>query len=149
MVDWREKAEEMLPELKEHIKSAETPMGLWIEIRLAFEKAYRLPHNESFIRRTYQFASWSMMQPEGEGEDAGKHLPTCAAVCFYEHLPVFKPARDDLSRWMTRQQVLNMKSIFLYHTTEADFNKLLSRLSDKSFEIPKQPKLAKQKRKRR
>ena len=40
MARWRAEALERLPEMRETITSAQCVMALWIELELAFERAY-------------------------------------------------------------------------------------------------------------
>jgi hypothetical protein len=40
LVDWRDKATELFPELHEELREVDNPMGFWIAVWLAFERAY-------------------------------------------------------------------------------------------------------------
>ena len=82
---WRQVAREMFPELVDRIREAENPYLLWIDLRMAFEDAYRVPQNRSLIERIYKFANWCERQPRGDV--AADDLLTCVSVCFYEHIP--------------------------------------------------------------
>lgn len=124
MSDWRSKAAELLPELTEELAEADSPMAFWLEVHWAFEKAYQSPQNEELIRRIYDFSDWCVQQDEGE--DASTDLPTCVAVCFYEHIPTCPPARADMPRWFTRADVEGSKAIFSYFLSEQDFANLLT-----------------------
>jgi hypothetical protein len=121
---WRQKADEMIPEQGKWARAADTPYLLWTELRTMLEQAYDSPHNESLIKRIYEFADWCDHQPRGRRAD--DDLLTAVAVCFYEHLPEHPAARADMPRWFTRQEVLNMKELLCYHNSEEDFEKLLT-----------------------
>src|SRR5205085_11992801 len=99
MKKWQKVAMQMLPELQLKIIEAENPMSLWVEIIFYFDEAYEEPKNEDFIRRVYEYADWSLNQDVGE--TAAEHPPTCVVVCFWEHIPTYKPARDDMPRWFS------------------------------------------------
>ncbi len=113
----------MLPELAQEIDDSFDAMMLWTEIAVAFEKAYDEPRDESLIKRVYLFSRWCLEQ---ETDDpAANHLPTCAIVCFYEHLPTRASMRDDMPRWFTRRDVLGMEAVFKYFLDPGEFEKLL------------------------
>ena len=130
MAPWRQKAEEMFPELISHFEDADTPYLLWFELREAFEDAYdETPRDESLIRRIYQYSDWCCDQPRGQ--TAEDDLLTCVAVCFYEHIPQHQVAREDMPRWW-RADDLREPSIFQYHLSDKQFHELRSYLSRES-----------------
>lgn len=122
METWRAKALELLPELAADIlhEEIDTPMQLWIELSLVFDRAYEAPRNESLIERIYQFAFWGLEHGEHHPTDAGRDLPTCVCVCFYEHIPTNEAARRDMPRWFTREEVVLMRELFTYHYSDWD-----------------------------
>jgi hypothetical protein len=124
-IEWREEAARVFPELSYELSECDSPMGLWIEVNLLFNQAYEHPVNEDLIRRVYQFADWCLTHDE-ENVGAGEHLPTCVCVAFYEHIPICAPALADMPRWFSREDVLLMKQIFSYHTSEKDYENLLA-----------------------
>ncbi len=113
---------QMLPELESQIRTAESPMSLWLEIVFCFDEAYEEPMNEEFIKRVYGYADWCLLQPKGE--TAEEHLPTCVAVCFWEHIPTIKAPRDDMPRWISFDDVMLNQHFFKYRLTEEEFEEL-------------------------
>lgn len=112
----------MLPELQSKIKEAETPMALWVQIIFYFDEAYEEPGNEDLIRRIYAYADWCIYQDAGE--TAEEHLPTCVVVCFWEHIPTFKPARDDIPRWISFDDLMLNEHIFKHSLSDEEFAEL-------------------------
>jgi len=130
MPPWKQKAEEMFPELAGRFEEAATPYLLWFELREAFERAYeQSPCDESIIRRIYQYSDWCVAQPQGQ--TATDDLTTCVAVCFYEHIPKHPGARADMPRWW-RAEDLREPSIFQYHLSDEEFRELRSFLERES-----------------
>jgi hypothetical protein len=130
MAPWRQKADEMFPELASHFENVDTPYLLWFELRDAFEDAYdQTPRDESLIRRIYQYSDWCCDQPRGQ--TAEDDLLTCVAVCFYEHIPQHSAAREDMPRWW-RAEDLREPSIFQHHLSDEQFRELRSFVSRES-----------------
>ena len=125
MQSWRAKATELLPELEEDISSSDNPMGLWIEIAMEFDQAYEKPRNEDLIRRIHAYADWCLEHGE-RTERAKTDLPTCVAVCFYEHIPTREASRLDMPRWFTREDIVLMKDTFSYHLNPDEYERLLT-----------------------
>jgi len=122
MPPWKQKAEEMFPELVSRFEDADTPYLLWFELHEAFEGAYnKSPRDESLILRIYQYSDWSANQ--ARGQTAEDDLLTCVAVCFYEHIPQHPVAREDMPRWW-RAEDLREPSIFQYHLSDEEFREL-------------------------
>ena len=120
--EWQEVAMQMLPELRSKIETAETPMSLWLEIVFSFDEAYEEPRNEDFIKRVYGYADWCLSH--AVGETAAEHLPTCVAICFWEHIPTTKAARDDMPRWFSFEDVIANQHFFRYHLSDEEFEDL-------------------------
>jgi hypothetical protein len=124
MPPWREKADQMFPELVSQFEEADTPYLLWFELRSAFEKAYdKTPRDEALIRRIYMYSDWCCDQPRGQ--TAEDDLLTCVGVCFYEHIPQHPAAREDMPRWW-RAEDIQEPSIFQYHLSDEEFRELRS-----------------------
>jgi hypothetical protein len=120
---WRQKADELFPELIARFEETDTPYLLWFELQTAFEQAYAsTPRNESLIKRVYAYADWCCAQPRGR--TAEDDLATCVAVCFYEHIPQHPAARADMPRWFKYEDFVTMEQIFRHHLTESEFNDL-------------------------
>lgn len=128
MPPWKQKAEEMFPELASRFEEADTPYLLWFELREAFERAYaQSPRDESLIRRIYQYSYWCVGQPEGQ--TAEDDLATCVAVCFYEHIPQHSAAREDMPRWWKPEDLAGERNIFSYRLSLEQFADLRDYLS--------------------
>ena len=120
MSAWKRVALEKLPEYRRHIDTADSPMALWIELRLKFEDVYRVkPLDEDLIRRFFQYARWCWQSPGKDGylSDAG----TAVACAFYEHLPQSDAICRDLPRWLTRTEFGELRDVFRYHLSEPEF----------------------------
>ncbi len=128
MPSWREKAEQMFPELADRVRTAKTPYLLWFELRDAFESAYGSPRDESLIERIYRYADWCIDQPRGQ--TAKDDLATCVSVSFYEHIPECPAARADMPRWFLLEDVLGMEKLFRYHLSETEWQDLRRYFSD-------------------
>lgn len=128
MNNWRNVARSMLPELHAEITAAEYPMALWVEIVYAFDEAYNEPRNEDFIERVYRYADWSIQQPEGETAD--EHLPTCVAILFWEHIPTYEPARNDMPRWVSFEDLIGNQHFFKYSLSDGEFEELKALYSE-------------------
>ena len=140
MDDWQEKALELLPGMEDEIFEVSSPMTLWIEIGLEFRQAYHEPKNEDLIRRVYEFSRWCVEHEQGMS--AADDLPTAVAVCFYEHLPTWDGAREDMPRWFTLEEIEHMHQLLSYHQTAEEFAQL------KAMFTPAE-KISRKKRKRK
>ena len=130
MNNWQNVAVSMLPELQARIEEAETPMSLWCEIVHAFDEAYDEPRNDDFIERVYRYADWSLQQPEGQ--TAAEHLPTCVVICFWEHLPTYETARNDMPRWISFEDLIANQQVFRHSLSDREFEELKGLYSDVS-----------------
>jgi hypothetical protein len=128
MARWRAEALERLPGLRDVITSADNVMALWCELQPAFEKAYRaVPPDESLIMGIYSFADWCVQAPRGP--DAGHDPLTAVTVGFYEHIPGFKPAREDMPRWFRYSEVANSRLVFSYWSGDEAYEALLKHMA--------------------
>jgi hypothetical protein len=128
MALWRAEALKRLPELRKAIDSSDTIMALWIELYIAFERAYeRNPRDESLISRIYSFADWCEKAPRGT--DAGRDPSTAVVIGFYEDIPNHSAARDDMPRWFTYAEVAQDKRLFSYKIGEEKYRELLQYMS--------------------
>lgn len=125
MARWRAEALSRLPELRRDITSSDNVMALWIELQLAFEKAYKAdPSDESLIARIYSFADWCIQAPRNPDTE---HDPsTAATVAFYEHIPTIPQAREDMPRWFRYSEVAQSRDIFSYLIGEQSYQELLA-----------------------
>jgi len=124
MARWRAEALSRLPDLRRVITSADNIMALWIDLESSFEKAYKAePRDESSISRIYAFADWCL---QARPVPDAAHDPCSAVVVgFYEHIPTFRPARDDMPRWFTYDEVAQNKHVFSYHIGDEAYQELV------------------------
>lgn len=128
MAKWRAEAIKRLPELRRVVAEADTVMALWIELRFAFERAYDAePPDESLIARIYSFADWCIDAPRNP--DAGRDPLTSVAVAFYEDIPTIEPARDDMPRWFSYEEVARNRPVFSYHIGAKEFDALVEHMA--------------------
>jgi hypothetical protein len=59
------------------------------------------------------------------GPDA-RHDPVSAVVLFYEDLPTFKPARDDMPRWFPYSEIAQNRGVFSYMIGDSAYDELLA-----------------------
>jgi hypothetical protein len=124
MAKWQAEALARLPELRKKIDTADCVMAFWNDLWHVFEDAYKAePPNESLIARVYSFADWCVAAPRGP--DASRDPLSAAGVCFNEELPAVKPARDDMPRWFTYDEVAQSKQVFQYMIGEPQYLELL------------------------
>lgn len=121
--EWGREAFNRFPELIDRFDNVDSPYLLWIELRFAFEEAYKEPRNEDLISRIYAYADWCGSQPEGKTAD--DDLGTCVTVCFYEHIPESPRALADMPRWFKLSEVHHMKEAFSYMVGEEGFQRIL------------------------
>lgn len=130
MNSWRQKADEIFPELISYFEDADTPYSLWFELQAAFERAYdKTPRDDGLIQRIYQYSDWCCNQPRGE--TVADDLLNCVAFSFYMHIPLHPAAREDMPRWW-RADDLREPTIFQYHLSDDQFLELRSFLERES-----------------
>lgn len=121
--EWLKEAHRRFGDREDVFEYVETPYSLWSNLREVFKRAYDYPYKEADIRAVYEYAEWSCRQPRGE--TAEDDLPTCVAVCFYEHIPEVEAAVKDLPRWFKLREILTMREIFSYHVGAQGFERML------------------------
>jgi len=112
MSAWRREALRRLPECRQVIESAETPMALWIELLGECEDAYK-KSDENLIRRFYDFARWCWQSPRAD-------VRTAVACAFYEHLPTTPVLRRDMPRRFGHAAFTELRDVFRYHLSSAE-----------------------------
>ena len=133
MQEWKRKALEILPEIKDDILESDNSMYLWIMIVLAFDEAYEEPRNESFIKCVYDYEEWCLTQHKGETAD--EHLPTCVATAFWEHIPTNISSRKDMPRWFSLDEVLGNQHFFRYYLSDGNFEDLVNLYSKSELKL--------------
>ena len=111
MSAWRRQALPAFPELKHLISESESPMALWIELRLDFETAFAAK-DASRIRRTIDYAKWCWDARDGD-------IVNAVGCGFLEHLPEHEGMRACIPQWFTRAEFERLRPVFTYHAGEA------------------------------
>jgi hypothetical protein len=78
---WRERALEVMPELRQLLESEEeifSPNALWFELLPRVREAHRAD-DRVFLKRACGYAEWCRVQPDRE-------IWNAVGVSFYEHL---------------------------------------------------------------
>ena len=128
---WKDAALRCFPEFAERLREEDTPYLLWFELWSVFKSAYRGQVNRDLIARIYRFADWCAQQPRGV--TASDDLMTCVAVCFFEEIPTYPPARDDMPNWFTRAEFVDMRDIFRYKLGPEEFSRFEAELLKRAF----------------
>jgi hypothetical protein len=117
MSRWRKEASERIPELQRIIASrdVDNPMMLWIELQLKFQAlCVQDPPPLDLVRRIWGYAKWCM-------ESGNDDVATAAAYGFCEHLLHSKATLRVLPQIMRRGDYEQLKSLLLYHSSEAEY----------------------------
>ena len=126
MSAWRRVALETLPEYSSLIDDAESPMALWVELQTKFMFLSEGGNpDENLIGRVFKYARWCFRSGRTERflSDAG----TAAVCAFYEHLPTNQAIRNDLHRWLSREEFNELSGAFRYRLFEGQFSDFESR----------------------
>jgi hypothetical protein len=123
MSRWRKEAFDKLPELRKLLQTEKSAYSFLSELVDRLREAYT-KRDENLIRRIYDYAKWCLDAPRGK--DASDDLPTIVTVSFFERLPKYAEVRRDVGRWLPKRDVEGMKSVFLYHGSEEQFEEMLS-----------------------
>jgi hypothetical protein len=124
MPDWRERAIEVFPELREELADEDeifSPNALWFELLPLARDAHRAG-NEDLFRRIYGYAAWSW--------DEGGEFTNAVAVSFYEHLLDEAWMRPLVVPWLSPRVVSGIRPLWAERLTAdemRDVEKLLRR----------------------
>lgn len=77
-----------------------TPMILWEDVLLHMFREACKDKNTELIHRFYAFAEWGMWIKPRPSD-----LSTCSVVSFYENIPNFPPALNDLPNWVSFREI--------------------------------------------
>jgi hypothetical protein len=116
--DWKSAALAIVPELAGEIAKAETPYLLWIDLYQAFREAYDPPGNDALIGQIYRYAKWCLDQPRAERYE--DDIRTCVCLCFYQNVPLLRPARDELGKWLATEDFSALKFVLRFHCDDDD-----------------------------
>ena len=120
MSTWRRIALEKLPQHRKLIAQSESVGMLWVDLWLRFVDAHRSPFDAATVKGTYEFASWCLA-----GAD-NADIATSTICHFYEHLPTEPLVRQELPRYMTREDFLGLKQVFDYHLSPAEHERFVT-----------------------
>jgi hypothetical protein len=123
MSAWRRIATEKIPKQRELIQRSESVGMLWVDLWLRFVDAHSEPVDEDTIRGVYEFAKWTCTESRSD------EMATSTCCHFYEHLPTEPLVRERLSRFMTREEVLQLDEIFKYHLTPDEHREFMREFS--------------------
>ncbi len=107
MSEWRRKASEFIPELQGQIAAAWSPMSLWIDLHLAFERAHRTG-NADQVGRILKYARWCWRARSPD-------TVTAVMCAFFEHLPEYESMRSDIPQWFSAAEFEELREVFSYH----------------------------------
>jgi hypothetical protein len=93
VVDWRERALALLPELRAAVEHEAWSCHVFLsDLSQLVAEAHR-EGNDDVLRRAYGFAHWCFQQPE-------QFLGNAALVSFYEHVFDDWDLRDEVAPWL-------------------------------------------------
>ena len=122
MEDWRAKAVEYFPELRELIEQESSPLSLWIELYHVLVDAYdEQPINEELIGKVYDYASWCFKQPETGNIETDP--ANGVAVSFMEDIPLNRRISDDLYRWVSSETFDGCEPLLRYVLNDEEFQR--------------------------
>jgi hypothetical protein len=103
-------------------------MALWVELQSRFSFDYK-NLGDDLIGRFYKYAKWCLGSPAQNGylSDAG----TAASVTFFEHLPGEKFIRDDIYKWLSKEEFLKLESVFRYHLESKEYEEFKESFMEK------------------
>jgi len=122
MSAWRRQGIALLPEFRVIVESAESPMAMWIELHLQFDKAMDVG-DSSRVERLLRFAAWCVSELSGT---LPNDTSTAAAVAFYEHLSQKREYWQYFPKWFPRTEFNHLLPVFSYHLSEKDVADLKS-----------------------
>jgi hypothetical protein len=126
MSAWRRVATECMPWSQKLAEEASSPMALWIEILLAFERAFEsgdTPRTGEILR----YARWCW-------DSSSSDLVNAVGCAFFEHLPEHAGIRKAIPSLFSRDEYSRLREVFRYHGGDAviaDF--------DLAFKHPNRP----------
>jgi hypothetical protein len=116
MSAWRRQALALLPEFRAIVETAESPMAMWIELHLQFDKAMDAG-DSSRVGRLLRFAAWCASEKSGS---LPNDTSTAAAVAFYEHLPQKREYWQHFPKWFPASRFNDLLPVFSYHLSEQE-----------------------------
>jgi hypothetical protein len=120
MSAWRRQALDLLPEHREVVEAAESPMALWIELHFLFEDTVARGDWKS-VGRFLKLAAWCVSEDSGP---LPNDTSTAAAVAFYEHLPEDRTLWKYFPSWFSRREFESLLPVFAYHLDDNELEQL-------------------------
>lgn len=111
MSAWRREALILLPEYREMIEGAGSPMALWVDLRPEFDRTMANLEPE-LARRFLRYAAWCISPAAGR---LPSDTSTAVACAFYEHLPEKQSYWPYFREWFSRPEFENLLPVFGYH----------------------------------
>jgi hypothetical protein len=112
---WREKAIELLPQERQLIQSADSPMALWVELEFKIQEHVE-DQDEDWIRGLIEYASWCLSPQAGHRPSDAS---TAAVVTFFESLPQTKGIAPYLAKYLSLEDFMSCEPHYTYLASEA------------------------------
>ena len=124
-LDYKTKAIEYFPHLKEKIDECQNTMQLWIELDLELEKAYQ-KEDRSYIDSLFRYMKWCFdhleQLPKAQGDDMYQSI----TVTVLENLPTIKNAWPDIPKYFSPNTFRELRRAFMYHITQREYDQIES-----------------------
>jgi hypothetical protein len=117
MSTWNKEAVARLPELEYMIGhlNFDSPMMLWIELRMKFDQlCEQRPQDLDLLRRIWGYADWCLTHPSAD-------VRTAVVAAFCEHLLDARATRETLPEIMTKCDFIELRPLLLPHSSEGVF----------------------------
>jgi len=122
MFYWVNKASLFLPEIAPFLIELENSYQLWIEISDNFSIACK-NNNLKLINKIFVFSQY--FEKNIIGKDSYDDDYSALVCCFYEHIPQYKIARQEIKKYWSRDKIFKFHSVFTYIGSERDFLSML------------------------
>lgn len=116
MSAWRRVANDCMPWAAKIAEEAPSPMALWIELLLIFERAFD-NGDASRVENVMRYARWCWDAPSGD-------TVTAVACAFFEHLPDHPGIRNAIPTLFSRAEFERLMDVFRYHAGDAVVDEL-------------------------
>jgi len=131
MAQWRRLALATFPDRARSLGRAFTIYDLLADLRADLEAAYKKP-DPTAIDRIWSFVAWCF-EPK-----RNKSVRNAAAVAFYEHLPLFGPARRDMPSRLSTATFRELLPAFRVTLEDAEYDQFVAEfLAAKGEPAPK------------
>ena len=120
MSAWRRQALTLLPEYREIIEGADSPMAMWIDLHFEFGRAMANPESE-LVNRFLRYAAWCISPAAGQ---LPSDTSTAVACAFYEHLPQERSYWSYFPKWFSPPEFESLLPVFSYHVSAQQLEEL-------------------------